>query len=114
MTETPTNKVLHEKAVLQEYAQRRKRTLILTILALPCAIIGFIMAVIFESPLGREQSALFIVGGMVFAFILLGFALRTARCPSCDRMQVHKIAGGHWRLFTDSGTCRHCNIKLRP
>jgi|GEM_PF-2581063 len=106
--------MMHGKEVMQEYAKRRRRVHRLVLSALPIAIAGFVLAVILEADLGQEQSGLFMLGGMVLAFFLFAFALHTARCPSCNSAQVHKIAGGHWRMNTSDGRCRHCDIKLRP
>jgi len=106
--------MMHEKEVMLEYARRRRRVHWFALLALPTAMAGFVLAVVFESDLGQEQSALFMLGGMVLAFVLFALALHTARCPSCHRAQVYKIAGGHWRMNTSDGKCRHCDIQLRP
>jgi len=114
MSDMTLEKMMDEKEVMQEYAKRRRRVHWLVLLAVPIAIAGFVLAVGLEADLGKERSALFMLGGMVLAFVLFALALHAARCPSCHRTQVYKIAGGHWRLYTSDSTCRHCGIKLRP
>ena len=99
--------------IIKTAAKRRKRAIWLILFGLPVAFTGFILAVAYETTMGREQSSLFLLGGMVCAFLLFGAALHIYRCPVCQKVPGRWTTTSHYRVWFSSAECEQCGSPLR-
>jgi hypothetical protein len=99
--------------IIKTAAIRRRRAIWLILFGLPVALTGFILAVVYETTLGQEQSGLFLLGGMVSAFLLFGAALHIYRCPACDKVPGRWTTSSHYRVWFSSTECERCGTSLR-
>ena len=99
--------------IIKTAAMRRRRAIWLLLFGLPVAFTGFILAIVYETTLGREQSGLFLLGGMAAAFLLFGAALHIYRCPACNKVPGRWTTTSHYRVWFSSDTCEQCGTTLR-
>jgi len=101
------------EGIIKTAAKRRRRAIWLILFGLPVAFTGFILAVVYETTMGQEKSGLFLLGGMVCAFLLFAAALHIYRCPACNKVPGRWTTTRHYRVWFSSAECEQCGTLLR-